>query len=300
MLRFATSLCCCLLLAASAAAQDAIWHEDDAGLTLYARIYTGGGTAVAVALTPGTSGNTRLYSATVATVEGAGVDLTTELPFTVFQGTPSTSASDTARGSGVVGSAPLVIDEDGLAEMGAAVTEVLLTTNKAAYSSADSLGLVFATLFDKLPSSSRKMAGEGTVAKNLDQVEGGGGGGTSQPRINEPPAKAYTVAVSTRSDGTLECPSPLRLPPGDTNIVFGIDMSPLYGQVRVLDVGEPTVSGGDVTATELGPHDWIAMAQLGGIVTAGERRIITVPVTMRTGETEQVRVKLWGMTEATP
>lgn len=131
----------------------------------------------------------------------------------------------------------------------------------------------------------------------LAEAPSGGGGGASQPRINEPPAKAYTIAVGSRTDGVLECPQPLRLSPGATNIPFGIDMSPLYGTVRVFDVGEPVVSGGDVTATELGPHDWIAMVQTSGTVTAGERRIITVPVTMRTGETEQVRVKLWGMTE---
>lgn len=118
-----------------------------------------------------------------------------------------------------------------------------------------------------------------------------------QPRVNEPPAEAYTLKVSTRRDGTHECPLPLRLRPGATNIAFGIDMRPLYGDVRVASVGTPAVSAGLVTATALGPHDWLAMVQMGGIVTADERNTIKVPVTMRTGEMESVVVRLWGMAD---
>jgi hypothetical protein len=124
-----------------------------------------------------------------------------------------------------------------------------------------------------------------------------GVGGAGQPRINEPPASAYTVKVATRSDGTHVCPTPIRIRPGATNVAIGIDMSPMYGEVRVANVGAPTVSGGNVTATALGPHDWIAMVQLGGTATAGERRTISVPITMRTGEVELVDVKLWVFAE---
>jgi hypothetical protein len=300
MLRFATSLCCCLLLAASAAAQDAIWHEDDAGLTLYARIYTGSGTAVAVSLTPGTSGNTRLYKATVATVEGAGVDLTTELPFTVFQGTPSTSASDTARGSGVVGSAPLVIDEDGLTEIGAAVTEVLLTTATsdagagtvgrlwhyalAGYSASGQATLGF---FANQPAAS--VDEEALAEAVADALEGQLG--QTQPRINREPSPFTTIQVSRRADGTYKCTKPIRLTAGAVNNVYAfIDMSPLFGKQDFVEtVGTATISGGSITqGTEKGPRDYYAVMELDGTATAGEERTVTVPVTMESGTTLNV------------
>lgn len=100
MRRFALLLA--LLLASPCWGQVAIYHEDDASQTLYARIYTSDSAAVAVALTAGTSGNTRRYKVTDAAVTSAGISADGSYPFTIFSGTPSTSASDTARGSGVL------------------------------------------------------------------------------------------------------------------------------------------------------------------------------------------------------
>ena len=91
-----------LLLASPCWGQVAIYHDDDASQTLYARIYTSDSAAVAVALTAGTSGNTRRYKVTDAAVTSAGISADGSYPFTIFSGTPSTSASDTARGSGVL------------------------------------------------------------------------------------------------------------------------------------------------------------------------------------------------------
>lgn len=111
-----------------------------------------------------------------------------------------------------------------------------------------------------------------------------GGGGVGQPRVNFPPGPAFTLDISSRADGTYKATRPIRLTAGAvTNIAVGVRMDRLYGAAFVSDVGEPTVSGGSITATELGPRDTMAMIQLGGEATAGETRTVTFDVTMDTG-----------------
>jgi len=157
----------------------------------------------------------------------------------------------------------------------AAANTLTQATNAASSSSA---------VQGKLPSGGANMAGEGATAKNLDQVEGGG---TTQPRINRPPAERFTFNVSSRSDGTYKARGKLRLLPAEVsagNISFGLRMNDLYGDVLVKSVGAATKSGlPALTITELGPHDTIAMSQVGGTASAGATGTITVPVTMETG-----------------
>lgn len=90
------------LLPSLAMAQTAIVFDYDPSATLYARLYTSSSAAAAVAFTPGTSGNTRLYTISDSALTGAGLTpASVAYPFTVFVGTPSTSASDTPVGAGV-------------------------------------------------------------------------------------------------------------------------------------------------------------------------------------------------------
>lgn len=142
----------------------------------------------------------------------------------------------------------------------------------------------------KLPSSGAKMAGEGAIAKNLDQVDGGGGGGggTSQPRVNRPPAERFTFDINSRSDGGYKARGKLRLRVGEVsagNIAFGVRMDELYGSELVKEVGTPVVSDGlpGLTATGLGPHSTIAVVQVGGTAESGQAGTIEFPVTMDVG-----------------
>ena len=103
MMRF-TFMLLLALLPRSVKAADAIWFEYEPSSTIYVRVYTSHSAAVAAALSPGTSGNTRLYYVTDATIGTAGMSSASagSYAFTIFSGTPSTSASDTALGSGVM------------------------------------------------------------------------------------------------------------------------------------------------------------------------------------------------------
>ena len=145
----------------------------------------------------------------------------------------------------------------------------------------------------KLPSASAKMAGEGATAKNLDQVSGGGGGGgLSPPRINLPPDPGFTVKAVTGADGTYKCVPRVMLDPGTVgDVTIAIDMSPIFGKKLVSSVGTATVSGGSITVDQAedktGPHDQMAYVTLDGTATAGERRTISVPVSMVGGPTNK-------------
>lgn len=117
--------------------------------------------------------------------------------------------------------------------------------------------------------------------------------GASQPRVNLPAGPDFRLKVATGRDGTYTTDKPVRLPAGAVDVAFSVDMAPRFGKhVFVATVGAPTVSGGSVTATELGPRDSEAMVQLGGTATAGEDRTITFRVTMANGDAENVTVDL--------
>lgn len=87
-----------LSLATSAFAADAIIYVGTPSQTLYVRVYTSSSTAVAEALTAGTSGNTHRYA--VDETEFALADGT--YAYSIFSGTPSTTASDTWIASGTL------------------------------------------------------------------------------------------------------------------------------------------------------------------------------------------------------
>lgn len=99
MLRYCSLVFVYLCLLHSAAdAADAILFEGDAGQTLYARVYTSASTAVAKAFVAGTSGNTRRYA-----IDNSQFTLTDgPYVYTVFKGTPSTSATDEYVDSGIM------------------------------------------------------------------------------------------------------------------------------------------------------------------------------------------------------
>jgi hypothetical protein len=117
-------------------------------------------------------------------------------------------------------------------------------------------------------------------------------GGETQSRINRKPAPAFTFKVSRRADGTYECTSKLRIVPGSVETLYpAIDMSPLFGpNINVRTVGTPAISGGSITVAAEGPHDTYAYIEVDGTATASEERTITVPVTMDTNETVQVKL----------
>lgn len=120
--------------------------------------------------------------------------------------------------------------------------------------------------------------------------------GASQPRVNYPAGKAYRLTISSRADDTYVATRPVKLRPGEITTAGGlpvsVDMSPLYGDTFVANVGTPTVSGGSITASALGPRDTTAMIALDGVVTASEERTCTFEVTMATGEIELVTIEI--------
>lgn len=125
-----------------------------------------------------------------------------------------------------------------------------------------------------------------TVKLNLDAKVSEAGIG--QQRTNDPAAPAYTLRASRRSDGTYKFDKPIRIRPGSVgNIAVQLDLSPVYGTINVATVGTPTVSGGSITCTALGPRDQSAMVKLTGTATASESRTVSVTVTMATGESER-------------
>ena len=114
-----------------------------------------------------------------------------------------------------------------------------------------------------------------------DIQEGGGGGGESMPRVNELPDPGLIRKVpASATAGSLDVQQPIRVPAGAIDEVIPLDMSPLYGQRLVQTVGTPTISGGSIVPTAVGPHDWYAYVGLTGTATAGTYTV-TVPVTMR-------------------
>jgi hypothetical protein len=143
----------------------------------------------------------------------------------------------------------------------------------------DAEGVIYAAL----PVGGDQMVGEDQISGVIL---------TTQPRVNRAPGPGFTFQVSRRADGTHKCTRPLRLQPGPIdNLAVGIDLSPLFGKDNfVRDVAAPTVSGGLISATELGPRDTLAMVELGGTATASEEQTLTTRVTMDTGE--QVDVTL--------
>ena len=70
-----------------------------------------------------------------------------------------------------------------------------------------------------------------------------------------------------------------------SSIAVALDVTWLYPTGTVQSVGTPTVSGGSIEATASGPRDKQAVVVLSGTATASETRTLTVPITMRTGET---------------
>jgi hypothetical protein len=132
---------------------------------------------------------------------------------------------------------------------------------------------------------------QGDAIAGLD-VDLGGLTGT-QPRINYEPS--IKLVLSSRRDGTYTCDRPVRLLPGtfDVEKTIGIDTTKVFGsKVQVATVGTPTVSGGSITATELGPRDQYAMVQLGGTATASEERTVDVPLTMDNGDQITARFEI--------
>lgn len=123
----------------------------------------------------------------------------------------------------------------------------------------------------------------------LAEAPSGGGGGTSQPRINRKPDPGFTIKVSRRTDGTYKCTSPIRLTAGAVQDVYVfVDMSPLFGAENfVQTVGTATVSEGSITeGDDKGPRDTYAVLELDG--TADDNCEVTVPVTMTSGTTVPV------------
>ena len=113
-----------------------------------------------------------------------------------------------------------------------------------------------------------------------------GGKLNKQPRINTPAGKSFRHALSSRSDGTHKATRPARIRPGTVgSIDVSLDVSPLFDRHLVDSVGTPTVSPtGDITVAAAGPRDTEAMVTLDGTATAGSTYVVTVPVTMDSGE----------------
>lgn len=108
--------------------------------------------------------------------------------------------------------------------------------------------------------------------------------GLNQSRINTP--ADIVVQLASRRDGTFVCVPSIDLLPGsfDSDKQVDIDVRPYYGnKARPANVGTPTVSGGSITCTALGPKDEFACVLLGGTATASEERTIDVPITMDNG-----------------
>ena len=105
----------------------------------------------------------------------------------------------------------------------------------------------------------------------------------TQTRVNQPAGRAYRLKLSSNADGTYKATPPVRLRPGAVDVAVSVDMQPQFGDDFVAIVGVPTVSGGSVTATALGPRDTEAMVQLGGTATPQETREVEFLVTMDNG-----------------
>jgi hypothetical protein len=167
---------------------------------------------------------------------------------------------------------------------GNAIAERVTDEALSGHTTAGSLGKTLSDVLVDTAYMQPRVPATGTLATTADV-------GTTQPRVNKPAAPAYRLKISSMADGTYKCTKPIRLRPGElvgTGIPVGIDMSPQFGDTFVETVGTPTVSGGSLTADDLGPRDTEAMITVDGTATASESRTITVPVTMETGETVSV------------
>lgn len=161
-----------------------------------------------------------------------------------------------------------------------------LDTTLGAQSTAIGLvGTNVSAIQSKLPSASAKMAGEGTTAKNLDQVTGVA---EVLTRDLEPPAPAFTFRASRRADGTFTTDRPLRLRPGTVeNVRIGIDTS-LIGPGIVTSVTAPEIDGGSLTVDGESVFDTMATLVVAGEATAGETRYIDIAIVKRSVGTLQL------------
>lgn len=231
-----STLLCWLALTASALAANVKFYVGPTGQTLYVRVNENG-TYVARALTEGTSGGEGTYYATEAQLVSAGLDTASGgngFDFTVFVGSPSTTATDQIVAFGT-------LPWDGQKEVD--LHALIEATKEAAESAADAAGNAESeatdakvaaqsadTKLDDKPTAAQIWATltsglntAGSIGKrivdNLDakvsEVEGGGGGGfdaTERAQIlaalsigedtGVPTAQTFKVK---RVDGQLRC-----------------------------------------------------------------------------------------------
>jgi hypothetical protein len=120
--------------------------------------------------------------------------------------------------------------------------------------------------------------------------------GQSQPRVNKRAGRAYQLKLGDFADGTYVAYPPVRLTAGEikgTGLAVSVDMAPHFGSnLFVQTVGTPAVSGGSITAAELGPRDTEAMVVLDGVATAGEERTATFDVVMESGDPASVTIEI--------
>lgn len=138
-----------------------------------------------------------------------------------------------------------------------------------------------------------KIQTSGNVATS-DEITDAVSLGSTQPRVNDDAARAYQLDLVSMADGTYKAvgrvSKAVRLRPGailGSGIAVQIYTGKVFGTVKVLTVHAPTISGGSITAAELGPRDApdpSAMVLLDGTATGGEERQCTFDITMRTGE----------------
>jgi len=119
------------------------------------------------------------------------------------------------------------------------------------------------------------------------------------PRQNTPAGRAFNRSVSARSDGTHKVTAPIRIRAGTIgSIAVSVDMRPLFGNIIVQTVGTPTVSPtGGITVAATGPRDTEAMITIDGTAAASTTYLVTIPVTMDTGESVDVDVDVISFAE---
>lgn len=112
----------------------------------------------------------------------------------------------------------------------------------------------------------------------------------TQPRNLRQAGPGFRLAISSRADGTHKCTRALPLREGAVgSIAVGIDMSPLFGSTLVTSVGTPTVvPSTGITVAAIGPWEQDAMVTIAGTAVADATYVVTVPITMDTGEVVDV------------
>lgn len=128
---------------------------------------------------------------------------------------------------------------------------------KASQTSMDATKADTAAIVAVLPSDSAKMAGEGETAKNLDQVEGDGGGGTVIPvnQVVVPKARMWTLV---ETDSGLVDETKRTLQDGDTR-VFAVDFrnalptNGQLGEVNSVAIASGTMGGVTFASSETDP-----------------------------------------------